>query len=174
MTGPIPSGGSNTGMSGPIPLGGDNTGLTAPTPSGGAAGRPPSELPKITVFLVSVALLILSLYLSSDAVRLQRELNVVGAGKSWSYGSVVIVLGLGFVLQLPVINTALWEFAPVLLVASITPAAIGFINFAQLTVLADARTVALRATISQFVAFINFAASIATLILFFRSVLPSV
>ena len=123
-----------------------------------------------TLFLISVALLSLGLYLGTHGGLLQDRAqwhSRLTIGWSWVTTAVVIILG--FLLRAPVLLTPLVDFAPVLLVASVTPAAIGFVTFAQIAALStDDKTAAVRATVSQAVAFINIVASVATLLSFFK------
>jgi hypothetical protein len=123
-----------------------------------------------TIFLVSVALLSLGLYMGTQGGILQGPDHgnwrlTVG----WSWITTIIVVGIGFLLRAPVLLTPLVDFAPVLLVASVTPAAIGFVTFAQVAALSGAdKAASVRATVSQAVAFINIVASVATLLTFFK------
>jgi hypothetical protein len=144
--------------------GGDHTGSTVgggfePDPS---PPRPP--LLNITFFLGSIALLSIAMYCSTYAARLNTG---SGLGKWAPMSSLAIVL-LGGFLQCPVSRILLTTFAPVLLVASLPPAAIGFVTLAQFTAIPSEGSLRARASLTQLVALLNFAASIATLVTFFR------
>jgi hypothetical protein len=94
----------------------------------------------------------------------------------WSWGMVVAVISAGMSLRVSPdssddsvnVTYLIGDAIPVLLVASITPAVIGFLAYAQLAALEGQRQLSsVRATVSQAAAFLNVIASIATLLMFF-------
>lgn len=155
---------SGTGIGGNT--GGESVPSREPSLQASASTLRSDGLRGTTIFLVSVALLLVALYLAGEAGRL--DASDAGRAKRWATGSAMIVLLIGAIMRLPILTTPIVEFAPVLLVASLPPTAIGFISFRQIAALQETTPTRTRATVAQFVACLNFAASVATLLTFFR------